>query len=90
MKKFSHHIQHPMEVELVMEAKRISENFNGAPVVIILAGEEKAKVSRCMTASSLEFQSFRLQKLLGILETSKQIETLKHFCVPPFNKKVDS
>ncbi len=88
-KRYFDHIQHPIEADLAYEAKRISEKFKGSDVVIILAGNEEAQVPRCMTASSMVFKSLRLRYLLGILQTSIQIETLKHFKIPPFNKRVE-
>ena len=70
------HEQHEIEHKLKEEAQRISENFNGAPVVVIVAGDSKAGIPRVMTGSNVKG---RLRDLLGILQVSIQIESLKHF-----------
>lgn len=73
------HEQHKIEKELKMEADRISEKYHGAPVVVIVAGDSNADVPRCMTSSSINGTDVRLRDLLGILQTSIQIESWKHF-----------
>jgi len=67
-----------IERDLKQEAIRISEAQNGAPVVIIVAGDTEAGVRRTMTASSMNSPPFRMRDLLGILEAAIQIETRKH------------
>jgi hypothetical protein len=81
------HEIHDIEFELWDEAERLSEKYRGAPVVIIIGGHAPAGVGRCMLSSTLHNAS-RLRDLLGILETAKQIETLKHFQVGAFGKKM--
>jgi flavin reductase (DIM6/NTAB) family NADH-FMN oxidoreductase RutF len=71
------HEQDPIELELKSEAHRLREKY-GAPVVIVVAGSEDANVTRCMTASSFGPGKWRLRDLLGILQASIQIESLKH------------
>jgi hypothetical protein len=73
------HEQHEIEKKLKMKANRISKEFHGAPVVIILGGASEASIPRTMTASSIEGRDVRLRDLLGILQTSIQIESWKHF-----------
>lgn len=70
------HETHEIEIALKAEAERISQQYNGAPVVILVAGSTEAGVPRVMTASNLKG---RLRDLLGILQTAIQIESWKHF-----------
>jgi hypothetical protein len=76
------HEIHPVEKSLQSQAQKISRQFHGAPVVIIVAGSRKAEIPRCMLGSTLHAGT-RLRDLVGILETVKQIETLKHFQLLP-------
>lgn len=73
------HEQHEIEKKLKIEANKISEQFGGASVAIILAGDTEANVPRTMTASSIKGKDIRLRDLLGILQSSIQIESWKHF-----------
>lgn len=73
------HEQHEIEKKLKIEANKISEKFGGASVAIILAGDTEANVPRTMTASSIKGKDIRLRDLLGILQSSIQIESWKHF-----------
>jgi len=73
------HEQHEIENKLKVEANKISERFGGAPVAIVLGGDAEANISRTMTASSIKGKDVRLRDLLGILQTSIQIESWKHF-----------
>ena len=73
------HEQHDVEINLKDEANRISEQMGGAPVVIVVGGDSDANIPRTMTASSIKGEDIRLRDLLGILQTSIQIESLKHF-----------
>ncbi|MGD8939530.1 MAG: hypothetical protein PVJ72_09125 [Gammaproteobacteria bacterium] len=73
------HEQHDIEKKLKEEANRISEQMSGAPVVIIVGGDTEANIPRTMTASSIKGKDVRLRDLLGILQTSIQIESWKHF-----------
>ena len=75
------HEIHDIEFELWDEAERLSEKYCGAPVVIIIGGHAPAGVGRCMLSSTLHNGS-RLRDLLGVLET------LKHFRVGAFGKKM--
>ena len=68
-----------IELELKQEAKRISERYKGAPAIVIVGGSKEADVKRVMTASAIGGQDVRLRDLLGILQTSIQIESWKHF-----------
>jgi hypothetical protein len=67
--------------ELDAEARRISEKYGGAAVAIVLAGSQDAKALRCVTGFShlSEGKEGRLKDLIAILQTSIQIETLRHF-----------
>ena len=72
------HETDPLELELSAEAARLSQRLNGAPVVIVVAGDESAGIPRTMTATG-SATSMRLRDLLGILQTAIQIESWKHF-----------
>lgn len=76
------HEKNKIEKELRKKAEEISSEYNGAPVVIIVGGtgetiKDKGKLKRNMLGSSMH--SDRLRDLIGILQTSIQIESLKHF-----------
>ena len=73
------HEQHEIENKLKVEATKISEQFGGAPVAIVVGGNTEANIPRTMTASSIKGKDVRLRELLGILQTSIQIESWKHF-----------
>ena len=68
-----------LETDLKTEAKRISEKYNNAPVVVVVGGEYEANVHRTMTGSWAINGGMRLRDLVGILQTSIQIESWKHF-----------
>jgi hypothetical protein len=76
------HEEHDMERQLCRTAGRISTEYRGAPVVVIVGGSDEANVPRCMVGSTLHQEGDRLRDLLGILQTAIQIETLKHFREP--------
>ena len=73
------HEQDDIEKKLKAEADRISEQMGGAPIVVIAGGDTEANIPRTMTASSIKGKDVRLRDLLGILQTSIQIESWKHF-----------
>ena len=73
------HEEHDIEKKLKEEAARISEELGGAPVVIVVGGAVEQNIPRTMTASHINGQDIRLRDLLGILQTSIQIESWKHF-----------
>ena len=73
------HEQHDIETKLKVEANRLSAELGGAPIVILVAGDSNAGIPRTMTASSIRGEDVRLRDLLGILQTSIQIESWKHF-----------
>ena len=75
------------EFDLWDDAERLSKKYGGAPVVIIVAGDASADVGRCMLSSMLHAGA-RLRDLLGLLETAKQIESLKHFRMGAFGTKM--
>jgi len=68
-----------IEKQLFEDAERISQKNNGAPVAIIVGGSSEANIPRCMTASTLHGETYRLRDLIGMLHTAIQIETMKHF-----------
>lgn len=72
------HETDPLELELRNEAQRISDRLNGAPVVIIVAGDKDADITRTLTASASR-ATLRLRDLLGILQAAIQTESWKHF-----------
>ena len=73
------HEQHKIENRLKSEATKLSSEYGGAPVVIIVAGYSDANIPRTMTASSIKGTDVRLRDLLGIMQTAIQIESWKHF-----------
>ena len=68
-----------LEKELKEEATKLSEKYGGAPAIVIVGGHTEANIPRTMTASSIKGEDVRLRDLLGILQTSIQIESWKHF-----------
>ena len=72
------HEQHKIEHELKQEADRLASKYK-VPILIIAAGGDS--VPRTMTASCFPGAGTtpRLRDLLGILQASIQIESLKHF-----------
>ncbi len=75
------HELHRIEHDLKDEARRISERYKGAPVIVIVGGtgDEELDLKRTMTASSYEpGEEGRLRDLLGILQAAIQIESSKH------------
>ncbi|TET68639.1 MAG: hypothetical protein E3J56_11125 [Candidatus Aminicenantes bacterium] len=77
------HEKNDIEKELQKKAGEISSEYNGAPVIIIVGGtgetiEGKGELKRNMLGSSMH-GGYRLRDLFGILQTSMQIESLKHF-----------
>jgi hypothetical protein len=76
------HIVSEVEQELLVEAERISEKYEKAPIVIIVGGVAgNPKLRRTMTVSvnaGGPDQPTRLRDLLGILQTAIQMESWKH------------
>lgn len=70
-----------IKIKLVQNAKKISEELNNVPVLVIVAGSKKAGIDRCFTGYSHlgEGREGRLRDMIGILETAKHIEVLNHF-----------
>ena len=68
--------------KLTEHARNISEEFNEAPVVVIVAGLEKAGISRCMAGwanvAQGQNREGRLRDRLGILQTMIQFEFIEH------------
>lgn len=73
------HERDEVERKLKKEAERIREDLNGALVIIIAGGSAEAGPRRTMLSSAMGEGDQRLRDLPGILQTSIQIETLKHF-----------
>lgn len=73
------HEHYEIEKALKLEADKLSEKMGGAPVVIVVGGDSDADIPRTMTSSSIKGKDVRLRDLLGILQTSIQIESWKHF-----------
>jgi hypothetical protein len=72
------HERTEVERRLRREAERISGEYQGAPVVIVVGRSGKAGLRRTMIGSSLHNQGDRLRDLLGLLEVGVQIESRKH------------
>jgi hypothetical protein len=64
-----------LEKQLKIEAERLSKQ-HVAPVVIIVGGTQENRITQ--TASFFPGETARLRDLLGLLEASIQIESLKH------------
>lgn len=76
----SKHITNENEILLYEKAKKLSEELDGTDVVIIAAGKAGTRFNRCTTGSTVFVSGVgRLRDFIGILETAKAIETLKHF-----------
>lgn len=71
------HMTHERERELEEEAKRISHRY-GAPVVIVMGETEEGNVPRVMTAFASQ-DEMTVRDLLGLLQTSIQYESIRHF-----------
>jgi hypothetical protein len=72
------HEQTEIEKKLKPIAIDLSKPLNGAPVVIIVGGSSETQVPITMTATSFEPGGGRMRDLLGILQASIQIESMKH------------
>lgn len=82
------HEVHDIEFELWDEAERIRDKYNGAQVVIMLGGDKAANIERNMISSTMH-NGERLRDLLGLIESAKQIESLKHFKVGDFGVRMN-
>ena len=58
-------------------AQEISDRY-GAPVVIVMGDNEEGNVPRVMTAFAAQ-DELSLRDVLGLLETSIQYESVRHF-----------
>lgn len=69
-----------MQRRLEEKSAELSEEFNGAPVVIVVAGSEASGVRGCKIAwANLgEGSEGRMRDVLGILEAAKQIHAYNH------------
>ncbi|MFX1534099.1 MAG: hypothetical protein ACFFDI_07690 [Promethearchaeota archaeon] len=65
--------------EIFEEAKKLSDKYDGAPVVIIVAGSKEARVLQCLTGWAFPDKETRLRDIVGVLQTAIQIESLRHF-----------
>ena len=76
----SNHITNENEIHLCDIAKDLSEKLDGTDIIIIAAGKQNTRFNRCTTGSTVFTSGAgRLRDFIGILETAKEIETLKHF-----------
>jgi hypothetical protein len=74
------HITNLNELLLSKKAEELSQQLDGTDIVIIAAGKSGTRFDRCTTGSTLFLSTgWRFRDFLGIVETAKQIETLKHF-----------
>jgi hypothetical protein len=64
--------------EITEDAKNISKRYDGAPVVIIVAGSKKADVGACITGRWIPDSEDRLRDRIGIMQTAIQIESFGH------------
>jgi hypothetical protein len=65
--------KHEIEKKLKGEAERISAEYEGAPVVIIVGGSETKDIPHTMTGSFIDGGRGRLRDFLGLLQASMQI-----------------
>lgn len=65
--------------EIFEEAKKLSNKYDGAPVVIVVAGSKEARVLQCLTGWAFPDKETRLRDIVGVLQTAIQIESLAHF-----------
>jgi hypothetical protein len=73
------HMTDPIERELEEVAKEISNRY-GAPVVIVMGDTSESNVPRVMTAFA-DQKDMRLRDVLGLLQTSIQYESTRHFAL---------
>lgn len=71
------HMTHDRERELEEVAREISDRY-GAPVVIVMGDNDEENVPRVMTAFASQ-EELALRDIIGILETSIQYESIRHF-----------
>jgi hypothetical protein len=71
------HMTHDRERELEEVAQEISDRY-GAPVVIVMGDNDEGNVPRVMTAFAGQ-DELSLREVLGMLETSIQYESIRHF-----------
>ena len=71
------HMTHDRERELEEVAQEISDRY-GAPVVIVMGDNDEGNVPRVMTAFAGQ-EELSLRDVLGMLETSVQYESIRHF-----------
>jgi len=71
------HMTHDRERELEEVAQEISDRY-GAPVVIVMGDNGEENVPRVMTAFASQ-DELSIRDVLGILETSIQYESIRHF-----------
>jgi len=73
-------MQDPIQIkeEIKEEAKNLSDRYQGAPVVIIVAGSKEADVGACITGRWIPGSENRLRDLVGIMQTAIQIESFDH------------
>ena len=66
-----------IELALRDRAERMSQRYNGAPVVIIVGATGEGPLKRTMVGSS--FKDARLRDFLGLIHIAAEIVTRKHF-----------
>ncbi|MGD2045291.1 MAG: hypothetical protein PVF90_07420 [Gemmatimonadota bacterium] len=71
------HMTHDRERELEEVAREISDRY-GAPVVIVMGDNDEGNVPRVMTAFA-DQDELSLRDVLGMLESSIQYESIRHF-----------
>ncbi len=81
-------MQNPIQIkeEIKKEAKILSDRYQGAPVVIIIAGSKKADVGACITGRCIPDSEDRLRDLVGIMQTAIQIESFQHLFGQAFSQ----
>ncbi len=66
-----------MKTEIQDLASSLCDKY-GAPVVIVVAGSEEAKVPQCLTVWKFPGEETRLRDIVGVLQTAIQIESKRH------------
>ena len=81
-------MKNPIKIkeEITKEAKNLSDRYQGAPVIILVAGSKKADVGACITGRCIPDSEDRLRDLVGIMQTAIQIESFQHLFGQAFSQ----
>ena len=70
-----------IKAELKVMAQEISQQFNGAPVVVVVGGSTKHDVPAVAAgwANLVEGREGRFRDVVGLLQSAIQIEAFQHY-----------